>query len=126
MAGKKGINTRTFQGLPAGLYSNTAASYCNAMPDEIMAKITMKGQVTLPKKVRDAVGLRPGDQVEVRVTASGGVYIGKPGVSRAYGERLDALAQRQPVRNITSDELMEASRGEIPSQTEKRRRPRRK
>jgi AbrB family looped-hinge helix DNA binding protein len=31
--------------------------------------------VTLPKQVRDAVGLKPGDEVEVRATASGGVYI---------------------------------------------------
>jgi len=33
--------------------------------------ITVKGQVTLPKNVRDAVGLKPGDKVEVRATASG-------------------------------------------------------
>ena len=52
--------------------------------DEIMAKITVKGQVTLPKNVRDAVGLKPGDEVEVRTTASGGVYIGKPDASRRY------------------------------------------
>jgi antitoxin PrlF len=43
-----------------------------------MAKITAKGQVTLPKNVRDAVGLKPGDEVEVRATASGGIYIEKP------------------------------------------------
>jgi AbrB family looped-hinge helix DNA binding protein len=30
-----------------------------------MTTITVKGQVTLPKKVRDAVGLKPGDVVEV-------------------------------------------------------------
>ncbi len=77
-----------------------------------MTTITVKGQVTLPKKVRDAVGLKPGDKVEVRATASGGVYIEKPGAARSYGERLDALAKRRPVRNITTEELMEASRGE--------------
>ncbi len=78
--------------------------------------------MTLPKKVRDAVGLKPGDKVDVRATASGGVYIEKPGASQRYGERLDALAKRRPIRDITTDELMEASRGEIPSGTEKRRR----
>ena len=43
------------------------------------AIISSRGQVTLPKSVRDAVGLKPGDEVEVRATASGGVYIEKPG-----------------------------------------------
>jgi AbrB family looped-hinge helix DNA binding protein len=84
--------------------------------------ITVKGQVTLPKDVRDAVGLKPGDKVEVRATASGGVYIEKPGASRSYRERLDALARERIIRDITTDEFMEASRGEIsPSPSEKTR-----
>ena len=74
--------------------------------------ITVKGQVTLPKKVRDAVGLKPGDKVEVRATASGGIYIEKPGTSRSYRERLEALAKERIIRDITTDELMELSRGE--------------
>ena len=41
--------------------------------------VTVKGQVTLPKSVRDAVGIKPGDRVEVRATASGGVLIEKAG-----------------------------------------------
>ena len=87
-----------------------------------MARITLKGQVTLPRKVRDAVGLKPGDEVDVRATASGGVYIEKPGASQRYRERIDALVKRRPIRGITTDEFMEASRGEISSRTEKRRR----
>jgi len=45
-------------------------------------KITVNGQVTLSKNVRQKVGLKPGDKVEVRATASGGVYIEKPGVTK--------------------------------------------
>jgi antitoxin PrlF len=74
--------------------------------------ITVKGQVTLPKKVRDEVGLKPGDKVEVRATASGGVYIEKPGASRSYRERLEAVAKRRPIKDMTTDEFMEFSRGE--------------
>jgi AbrB family looped-hinge helix DNA binding protein len=29
-----------------------------------LARITSKGQVTLPKRVRDELGLRPGDEIE--------------------------------------------------------------
>jgi antitoxin PrlF len=78
-----------------------------------MTTITVKGQVTLPKKVRDAVGLKPGDKVDIRATASGGIYIEKPGALRSYEERLDALAKRRPIRDITTDEFIAATRGEI-------------
>jgi antitoxin PrlF len=74
--------------------------------------VTQKGQVTLPKRVRDAAGLKPGDQVEVRATASGGVYIEKSDARTDYKARLYALAERRPIRGMTTDELMEMSRGE--------------
>jgi AbrB family looped-hinge helix DNA binding protein len=32
-----------------------------------MATVTSKGQITLPKEVRDALGLQPGSQVEFEV-----------------------------------------------------------
>ena len=79
------------------------------------AIISPRGQVTLPKSVREAVGLKPGDEVEVRATASGGVYIEKPGRRDAYKARLYALAARRPIRDMTTDELMELSRGESES-----------
>lgn len=37
--------------------------------------VTVKGQVTIPKSVREAAGLRPGDRVDVRATASGAVVM---------------------------------------------------
>jgi antitoxin PrlF len=77
-----------------------------------MTRITVKGQVTLPKGVRDAVGLKPGDKVDVRATASGGVYIEKPGTSESYKARLHALAKRRMIRGITTDEFMEFIRGD--------------
>jgi len=85
------------------------------------AIISPRGQVTLPKSVRDAVGLKPGDEVEARATASGGVYIAKPGKRDAYKARLYALAERRPIRGITTDELMEMLRGEGESSSPKKR-----
>jgi antitoxin PrlF len=73
--------------------------------------VTVKGQVTIPKKVRDAVGIKPGDEVEVRATV-GGVFIKKPGEGESYKERLYALAKKRIIRGITTEELMEMTRGE--------------
>jgi AbrB family looped-hinge helix DNA binding protein len=75
--------------------------------------ITIKGQVTLPKAVRDAVGLKPGDKVDVRATASGGVYIEKPGKQSAYRKKLEAISKRRLIRGIRStDEYMKMLRGD--------------
>jgi antitoxin PrlF len=34
---------------------------------DVSAKLTSKGQITVPKSVRDALGLEPGDRVMFRV-----------------------------------------------------------
>ncbi|MGH7247744.1 MAG: AbrB/MazE/SpoVT family DNA-binding domain-containing protein [Pseudomonadota bacterium] len=87
----------------------------------MITTVTSKGQVTIPKSVREAAGIKPGDKVVVRVTASGGVYVGHPDKASEYEERLRAIAKRRPIRDgMTTDEFMELMRGEAPS------RPRRK
>ena len=74
--------------------------------------VTIKGQVTLPKKVRDAAGIRPGDRVEVRATASGAVIIEKPAERDDYRAKLYALAKRKLISGVTTDELMKMTRGD--------------
>ena len=74
--------------------------------------ITIKGQVTLPKSVRDAVGLKPGDKVDVRATASGGVYIQKPGKQSAYRKKLEAISKRRLIKGRSTDEIMKELRGD--------------
>jgi len=74
--------------------------------------VTVKGQVTLPKDVRDAVGIVPGDRVEVRATASGAIIIEKPGTMSDYKKKLYALAARRIIRGATTDEIMDMTRGE--------------
>ena len=74
--------------------------------------ITIKGQVTLPKQVRDAVGIKPGDRVDVRATASGAVVIEKTGKTDDYAVRIRALARRRLVRGMTTDEMMRETRGD--------------
>ncbi|MGE0751940.1 MAG: AbrB/MazE/SpoVT family DNA-binding domain-containing protein [Variibacter sp.] len=74
--------------------------------------ITVKGQVTLPKQVRDAVGIKPGDRVDVRATASGAVIIEKSGKTDDYTARIRALAKRRLIRGMTTDEMMRETRGD--------------
>jgi antitoxin PrlF len=78
----------------------------------VATTVTIKGQVTLPKKVREAAGIKPGDKVEVRATASGGVYIEKPGASDDYKKRLYALAKRRLIRGASTDDIMRELRGD--------------
>ena len=82
--------------------------------------LTIKGQVTIPKEVRDAAGLKPGDKVDVRATATGGVYIEKPGKMTEYEAKLRAVAKRKIIRGITTDELMEMTRGDSESSPPKK------
>lgn len=37
--------------------------------------MTSKGQITLPKEIRDRLGVRPGDRVRFRETAEGAVVV---------------------------------------------------
>jgi AbrB family looped-hinge helix DNA binding protein len=78
----------------------------------VSTTITVKGQVTLPRKVRDAAGIKPGDKVDVRATASGGVYIEKPGTDRSYLKKLRTLADRRLIRGASTDEIMLELRGD--------------
>jgi len=74
--------------------------------------VTIKGQVTLPKKVREAAGIKPGDTVEVRATASGRVMIEKPGAGNDYRARLLRVAKMRAIRGATTDEIMTLTRGD--------------
>lgn len=76
--------------------------------------MTVKGQVTIPKDVRNAIGIKPGDRLDVRATASGGVYLEKAGTKDDYKERLYALAgEGLMIRDgKTTDEIMKELRGD--------------
>lgn len=81
----------------------------------MVTTVNPRGQVTLSESVREAAGIKPGDRVEMRATRPGAVIIEKQGARDDYKARLYALAERRLIRDITTDELMEMSRGESES-----------
>lgn len=74
--------------------------------------LTSKGQVTIPKKVRDALQLAPGNRVEFDVNADGQVVLHKAGVQRnAKADRFERARGRAQVKWRT-DQLMALLRGD--------------
>lgn len=74
-----------------------------------MTTVTSKGQITLPRKVRDALGLEPGSKVEFDID-SGGVRLRRH-VSRADLEKwVGCLPARDEFADVDAlmDELRDA------------------
>jgi antitoxin PrlF len=73
-------------------------------------RLTDRGQVTIPKRVRDGMGLRPGDEVEFVADGGGGFLVRK--VLRTnpftrYRGHLTRLAGHDPdqlVRELRGDD----------------------
>ncbi len=72
--------------------------------------VTSKGQVTIPKPVRDRLGIEPGSAVEFELAEDGRFFLvradGKTPVSRF--EKLRGIAGP----GMSTDEIMELMRGE--------------
>ena len=77
--------------------------------------LTSKGQVTIPKRIRDALKLLPGAPVEFSVNAGGDVLLHPPrplkGKRGAPMDRFDAVRGRADVKWRT-DELMKLLRAD--------------
>lgn len=72
----------------------------------------MKGQVTVPKRIRDALGLKPGTSVEFAVNDRGEVVVRKAGAApKRRPDRFDAARGKADIKWRT-DELMALLRGD--------------
>jgi antitoxin PrlF len=66
--------------------------------------LTVKGQVTIPKQIRDALGLRPGMPVDFAVNQAGEVVIqAVEGPSKRKRDRFESVRGRADVKWRTRD-----------------------
>ncbi|GMU65879.1 MAG: hypothetical protein AMXMBFR36_21530 [Acidobacteriota bacterium] len=69
------------------------------------ATMTSKGQLTVPKEIRDRLGLEPGDQVRFEFVASGELRIS---VRKPLPTIVGKLARYAPKRPLGPEEIDEA------------------
>lgn len=81
-----------------------------------MPTVTSKGQVTLPKKIRDEFGLAPGSEVEFEVR-EGQVVLRKKVSVEKLARWQGHLRGKLPDGSV--DELLDELRGERPTENER-------
>ena len=67
--------------------------------------ITVKGQATIPKKIREHLGLKPGDRVKFFLHPDGTVVL----LPKLPARSLRGLVRSQRRRPVTIDQMTEAA-----------------
>lgn len=76
-------------------------------------KVTSKGQITIPKAIREQFGLRPGTEVEVIVR--GEDVLIQPRTSSIQDDAIDDWLERfkgSATSKLTTDQFMRVTRGD--------------
>lgn len=81
---------------------------CKETDVDSAAKVTSKGQVTVPKAVRDALGLKEGDEVVFRVEGNRAVLARTPDFLDLAGTIRVPAAKR----NVAWDEVIRRTRSD--------------
>jgi antitoxin PrlF len=74
--------------------------------------VTSKGQVTIPKPVRDHLGIGPGSQVAFRRAADGSIVVEKADGTSPQPSRWARLRGHAGHGNMSTDEIMKLLRGD--------------
>jgi AbrB family looped-hinge helix DNA binding protein len=75
-------------------------------------RVTSKGQVTIPKAVRDRLRIKPGTAVDFELAADGRVFIVKTGRKPFARGSVFARLRGSAGPGMTTDEIMALTRGE--------------
>jgi antitoxin PrlF len=74
------------------------------------SRVTRKGQITIPKRVREHLALEPGNVVEFEVAGDGRIVLIKQGALPGPS-RFEKLRGTAPTK-LTTNELMAMQRGD--------------
>jgi antitoxin PrlF len=74
-------------------------------------RVTTKGQVTIPKRIRDLLRIQPGSEVEFHVDLDGRVSVRGVGRPRKVRSRFARLRGSATVR-MRTEEIMALTRGD--------------
>ena len=78
-------------------------------------QVTVKGQVTIPKRVREYLGIRAGTDVEFEVNSSGDVLLRKvqrPSTKRTRPRSRFAAVRGTATVRMRTEEILALTRGE--------------
>jgi len=78
-----------------------------------MPRVTTKGQVTIPKEIRDELGIKPGDEVAFEESANGYTIQKKEPTAEDGGDPFEKH-RGSAGRDETMQERMRRLRGEYP------------
>jgi AbrB family looped-hinge helix DNA binding protein len=73
--------------------------------------VTAKGQVTIPKPIRDRLGLKPGSKVAYRIDQAGQAVI-EPEASSGMPAQRFARLRGSASQRMSTEEIMQLTRGE--------------
>lgn len=76
--------------------------------------LTSKGQVTIPKRVREHLGLKPGSAVEFRLDEDGRVVVAAAGRGKRQAKSRFARIVGTATAGMTTDEIMKLLRDDDP------------
>lgn len=72
--------------------------------------LTSKGQVTIPKAIRDHLGLKPGNKVEFEIDGTGAVHV--RGETKKRKRKIDwGKVSKIPNTGLSTAEIMWMTRG---------------
>ena len=74
-----------------------------------MVTVTSKGQVTIPKPVRDRLGIQPGSKVDFEVADDGRAFLRKAGKRLVKPSRFERM-RGTATSGLTTDEIMALTR----------------
>ncbi|MBB3611216.1 AbrB/MazE/SpoVT family DNA-binding domain-containing protein [Rhizobium sp. BK602] len=78
-------------------------------------RVTEKGQVTIPKEIRDRLGIGPGSEVDFIASGSGAMLVkiaeASDSAIRDFDDWLERVRGTVDLGGMTTDEFMEFLRG---------------